>query len=64
MVIFLIFCVDEMCVAASVGKITSKATGLKDIPLVLIKLLIQPVLTQLFNFILTSSTYSPCLEDF
>jgi hypothetical protein len=54
-------CVDEICLAASVGKITSNATGLKGIPLVFIKLLlllILPVLIQLFNFILTSSTFS------
>jgi hypothetical protein len=35
-----IFCVDEMCVAACIGKITFNATGLNDIPLAFTKLLL------------------------
>jgi hypothetical protein len=57
---FSFLCVDEMCFAASIGKITSNATGLDGIPLVFIKLLLPLILlvrTQLFNFILTSSTF-------
>jgi hypothetical protein len=53
-------CIDEVCVVAALGKITSNATGLDGIPLVFIKLLlplILPVLTELFNYILTSSTF-------
>jgi hypothetical protein len=56
---FSFFCVEQMCVAASIGKISSNVTDFDGIPLVFIKLLlplILPVLTQLFNFILTSST--------
>jgi hypothetical protein len=53
-------CVVEVFVAAALGKITSNATGLDGFPLVFIKLflpLILPVLTELFNYILTSSTF-------
>jgi hypothetical protein len=53
-------CIDEVCVAPASGKITLNATGLDGIPLVFIKLLlplILPVLTELFNYILTSSTF-------
>jgi hypothetical protein len=53
-------CIDEVCVTAALGKIISNATGLDGIPLVFIKLLlplILPVLTELFNYILTSSTF-------
>jgi hypothetical protein len=52
-----------MCVAASIGRIgtvTSYATGLYNIPLLFIKLLlplILLVLTQLFNVIVTSSIF-------
>jgi hypothetical protein len=49
-----------VCVAAALGKITSNATGLDGILLVFIKLLlplILPVLAELFNYILTSSTF-------
>jgi hypothetical protein len=56
---FSFFCVDEMCVAASIATITSNAIGLDAILLVFIKLflpLILPLLTQLFNFILASTT--------
>jgi hypothetical protein len=58
---FSFYCIDEVCVAAALGKITSNATGLDGISLVFIKLLlplILPVLTELFNYILTSSTFS------
>jgi hypothetical protein len=54
-------CIDVVCVAATLGKITSHANGLNGIPLVVIKLLqlplILPVLTELFDYILTSSTF-------
>jgi hypothetical protein len=53
-------CIDEVCVAAALGNITSNATGLDGIPLVFIKILlplILPVFTELFNYILTSSTF-------
>jgi hypothetical protein len=56
-------CIEEVCVAAALGIVTSNATGLdgiNGIPLVFIKLLlplILPVLTELFNYILTSSTF-------
>jgi hypothetical protein len=53
-------CIDEACVAAALVKITSNVTGLDGIPLVLIKILltlILPVLTELFNYILTFSTF-------
>jgi hypothetical protein len=53
---FTFFCVEEMCVAASIGQITFNTTGLNGIPLVFIKLLVSlilPVLTQRFYFILT-----------
>jgi hypothetical protein len=53
-------CIDEVCVTGALGKIISNATGLNGIPLVFIKLLlplILPVLTALFNCILTSSTF-------
>jgi hypothetical protein len=53
-------CIDEVCVAAALGKITSNATSLYGIPLIFTKLLlplILPVLTELFNYILTSSTF-------
>jgi hypothetical protein len=48
------------CVAAALGKIASNVTGLDGIPLVFIKLLlplILPCLTELFNYILTFSTF-------
>jgi hypothetical protein len=54
---FSFFCVDEMYVAASIPTIASNATGLDGILLVFIKLLlplIVPLLTQLFNFTLTT----------
>jgi hypothetical protein len=53
-------CIDEVCVAAALRKITSNATGLDGIPLIFIKLLlplILAVLTELFNYILTFSTF-------
>jgi hypothetical protein len=53
-------CIDEVCVAAALGKITSNAIGLDGIILVFIKILlplILPVLTELFNYILSSSTF-------
>jgi hypothetical protein len=56
-------CIDEVCVAAALGKITSNATSLDGIPLIFTKFLlplILSVLTELFNYILTSSTF-PCL---
>jgi hypothetical protein len=46
-------CIDEVYVAAALGKFTLNATGLDGIPLVLI----LPVLTELFYYILTSSTF-------
>jgi hypothetical protein len=51
-------CIDEVCVAATLGKITANATGMEGISQVFIKLLllILPVLTELFNYIPTSST--------
>jgi hypothetical protein len=53
---FLLFYVDEMCLAASIGKCTSNATGLDDNLLAFCKIflpLILTVVTQLFTFILT-----------
>jgi hypothetical protein len=46
---FSVFCVDKMCVAASIEKITSNATALDGIPLVIIKLLLPLILPLLFN---------------
>jgi hypothetical protein len=58
----ILFFVLMRCVfAASIRSIISNATGLDGIPLVFIKLLlplILPVLTKLFYFIDTSSTFS------
>jgi hypothetical protein len=61
---FSFFCIDEVCVAAALGKITSNANGLDGIPLVFIKLLlplIPPVLTELYTYFFNISS---CLENF
>jgi hypothetical protein len=57
---FSFFCIDEVFDVAALGKITSNATALDEIPPVFMKVLlpwILPVLTELYNYILTSSTF-------
>jgi hypothetical protein len=45
-------CIDVVCVAAALGKITSNATGLNGIPLVFIKLLLPLILLSLLNYLI------------
>jgi hypothetical protein len=57
--LFSFSCIDEVCVAAALGKITSNATSLDGIQLVfkLLLPLILAVITEIFNDILTFSIF-------